>query len=324
MLFGLRQLFERIRAAQGGGLGRDINEIALLVFSRVTDRLVQPLYEALLHERDGGLLETAINTHALRVHLVIQHDEQLRFLAAQGVAEVLTAILFYRNIADHFSLGPLLGGTVPLYRSGPAWATYAQLRSSHRCLRRLRDDSATQPNCQARPDKRWRASPRALKGLIAFVGQLDFTTVTSDVIGSIFERLISPERRHAMGQHLHILGSPIDKSMGTARAYRHYRRHLMWCRNLSRRIAPPYGEFRPVSQANSRTIARQRYRPVCRPPLRRSIWLPETFIAVQITRPCVWAMLSILSLGYRLSTYNPPTLSGFSLGGQVGFGRHGG
>src|SRR5207253_8254683 len=39
------------------------------------------------------------------------------------------------------------------------------------------------------------------KDLFAFVEQLDFTSVSSDVIGSIFERLISPERRHAMGQH---------------------------------------------------------------------------------------------------------------------------
>lgn len=113
VILGLRQLFERIKAAQVCHLPRDINEVALLVFSRVTDRLVQPLYEALLAERKGGTLSPEIKAHALRVHLRPQEDGQLRFLVAQGIAEVLTAVLFYRNIADHFSLGPLLAGTNP-------------------------------------------------------------------------------------------------------------------------------------------------------------------------------------------------------------------
>ena len=40
-----------------------------------------------------------------------------------------------------------------------------------------------------------------LKAMLAFVEQLDFSSVTAEVISSIFERLISRERRRDMGQH---------------------------------------------------------------------------------------------------------------------------
>jgi hypothetical protein len=201
VILGLRQLFERIKAASGKDLPHDINEVTLLVFSRVTDRLVQPLYEALLHERNAGKLTQEIATHALRVHLRPQEDEQLRFLVAQGIAEVLTAVLFYRNIADHFSLGPFLAGTSPK----TANAFLVRLKKSLEQAIAVSGDYETifelspiadyvLANGGAPALQHW-------KDLIGFVDQLDFTAVTSDVIGSIFERLISPERRYAMGQH---------------------------------------------------------------------------------------------------------------------------
>lgn len=201
VLLGLRNLFERIKAAQVQVLPRDINEVTLLVFSRVTDRLLQPLYESLLSERKANGLSAAITTHALRVHLKPQEDEQLRFLVAQGIAEVLTAVLFYRNIADHFSLGPLLAGTDP--------------KTPNTFVTRLKKSLEQAIAASGDYETIFRLSPIAdyvlanggapalyhWKDLIGFADQLDFTAVTSDVIGSIFERLISPERRHAMGQH---------------------------------------------------------------------------------------------------------------------------
>lgn len=201
VILGLRQLFERIRAAQTGHLPQDINEVTLLVFSRVTDRLVQPLYEALLDERNTGRLSKEITTHALRVHLRPQEDEQLRFLVAQGIAEVLTAVLFYRNIADHFSLGPLLAGTNPKTPN----TFVARLRKSLEQAIAVSGDYETifelSPIAEYVLANGGAPALRHWKDLIGFVDQLDFTAVTSDVIGSIFERLISPERRHAMGQH---------------------------------------------------------------------------------------------------------------------------
>lgn len=37
--------------------------------------------------------------------------------------------------------------------------------------------------------------------LLAFIERLDVDLVTGDILGTIFERLISPERRHDLGQH---------------------------------------------------------------------------------------------------------------------------
>ena len=201
VVIGLGQLFERIKAAQQRHVPLDINEVALLVFSRVTDRLVQPLFEVLLNERDAGRVSAELRAHALRVHLVLEEDEQLRFLVAQGVAEVLTALLFYRNIADHFSLGELLGGTVPKTAS----AFVARLERSLKHATAVSGDYETilglSPIASFVLSNGGLPALQHWKDLVAFVDQLDFSAVTSDVIGAIFERLISPERRYAMGQH---------------------------------------------------------------------------------------------------------------------------
>ena len=101
---GLKQLFERLKASAAGTVPRDINEAALLVFSRTTARLVGPLCETLIHQRKSSSLQAELIHHGLRVQLVLTDDRQARYLLAQGIAEVLTASLFYQTIADHFSL----------------------------------------------------------------------------------------------------------------------------------------------------------------------------------------------------------------------------
>jgi hypothetical protein len=200
-IVGLRQLFERLRQSSRETVARDINEITLHVFTRVTDRLLHPLFESFIAERDGGQIPGEVVSHALQVHLNPADDGEARFLVAQGIAEVLTATLFYRNICDHFSLGPLLAGTSP--RTSSVLVT----RLGQSFDRAIHDSGDYETIFKLSPAAQWTLSHGGApvlhqwKDLFDFVEQLDFTKVTSDVIGSIFERLISPERRHAMGQH---------------------------------------------------------------------------------------------------------------------------
>lgn len=200
-IIGLRQLFERLRHSLREPVARDINEITLHVFSRTTDRLLQPLFEAFLAERDSNAIPGTVVSHALRSHLNIAEDAEARYLVAQGIAEVLTAALFYRNIAAHFSLSRLLAGTSP---SNSRLLVTRLTRSFTVAIDRSGD---YEPIFQLSPAAAWVLSHggqpvlQLWKNLFDFIDQIDFTTVSSDVVGSIFERLISPERRHEMGQH---------------------------------------------------------------------------------------------------------------------------
>lgn len=200
-ILGLRQLFERLHQSSREPVARNINEITLHFFSRTTDRLLQPLFETFLAKREAGQIPDALVTRAFQVALNPTEDGDARFLVAQGIAEVLTATLFYRNICDHFSLGTLLAGTRP----ATAKAMIARLNGSLRYAIRESGDYDTIFDLSAAAN--WVLTNGGTgvlqhwKNLFDFVEQLDFTSVSSDVIGSIFERLISPERRHAMGQH---------------------------------------------------------------------------------------------------------------------------
>ncbi len=200
-LVGLRQLFERLALSARQSIARDVDETTLHVFTRVTDRLLNPLFEAFVMQRDTTGLTGEFFGHALQVHLNPNDDGDARFLVAQGIAEILTATLFYRNISDHFSLQRLLAGT------SPRTAALLVKRVRQSFDQAIRSSGDYETIFSLSPAAHWVLSHggsdvlQQWKDLFDFVEQLDFSAVSSDVIGSIFERLISPERRHAMGQH---------------------------------------------------------------------------------------------------------------------------
>lgn len=200
-VIGLRLFFERLRHSFREPVARDINEITLYVFARTTDRLLYPLFESFIALRDAGEISGDVFSHALQAHLNISDDSQARYLVAQGIAEVLTATLFYRNISDYFSLDPVLAGTNP--------ASLALMTERvNKSFNRAENESGDYETIfELSPTASWvllhGGDPvlQLWKNLFAFVEQIDFTSVSSDIIGTIFERLISPERRHEMGQH---------------------------------------------------------------------------------------------------------------------------
>ncbi len=71
----------------------------------------------------------------------------------------------------------------------------------------MRESGDYEPILQLTEIGRWvlaEAPPPAIRhwlSLTTFMDTLDVATLSGDVLGTIFERLIAPERRRAMGQH---------------------------------------------------------------------------------------------------------------------------
>lgn len=199
--YGLRALFERyLSLTQGAEPSVPIEETALGFFADLTQALLEPLHRAF---KDTSASENpGLRMRALTGGLDIADAQQARYLIAQGIAEVLTASLFHRLLRDHFAdIGPLLGGTTPRKSSSLARLVIKSLREATRAS----GDYETILSLSAIGE--WvveNASATALRSwleLLGFVEHIDLAEITSDILGSIFERLISPERRHDMGQH---------------------------------------------------------------------------------------------------------------------------
>lgn len=197
---GLRMLFERYAAANRGSTPTvSVDEMVLGFFTTLTASLLDPLHREFLTTRAS--ISPNIGERALRAGLSVQDDQDCRYLVAQGIFEVLSASLFYRVMRDFFQLDSILSGTAPQRGS--------LLRDI--LTRNLRDAVDQSGNYESilslSPIADWvltHAPDHVVQqwnSLINFVDRLDVTSIDSDILGTIFERLITPHRRHEMGQH---------------------------------------------------------------------------------------------------------------------------
>lgn len=197
---GLRQLFERYRLACGGvSPPAPVDEIALGFFASLTTALLEPLHRAFIAQPK---IATELQHRAREAQLNPMDAQDCRYLVAQGIAEVLSAALFYRLLRDYFSgLDALLGGTTPSRAN--ALATTVK----HALDEAMRVSGDYQPILMLSAIAKWvldeapAHSVAHWTALIGFVDGLDVTSISEDILGSIFERLNSPERRREMGQH---------------------------------------------------------------------------------------------------------------------------
>ena len=198
---GLRRLFERFKLVRDGAQAqKSPDDIVVDFFSQLTAQLLEPLTKKFL--TSSARDTPAIRDRALTANLDPKDDQHGRYLMAQGIFEILTAALFYRVLRDHFSsLGPLLSGTAP-----------QSSKTLHRSVAQsLKDAVATTGDyltiLRLSPVGDWvlaeapATSIGHWRSLLSFIDRLDLSELEGDVIGSIFERLITPERRHEMGQH---------------------------------------------------------------------------------------------------------------------------
>ncbi len=198
---GLRSLFERYHLTViGQAPPLSIDSMALDYFKAITDALHGPIGRVVANSYDQA--SPSIHKQALAAGLDLDNAQERQYLVAQGIAEVLTASLFHRLLRDYFeTLDPLLGGTTPRTAEALKAAVISGLLEAvtitgdYKPILVISDVAQwvlyTSPS-EALPH--WMA-------LFDFVEKLDLHLVSSDILGTIFERLISTERRHELGQH---------------------------------------------------------------------------------------------------------------------------
>ena len=198
---GLRELFERLAAVSAGAAPTaSIDAVALDYFTALTDALLDPLAREFIAVR--ATVDPAIQARALVAGLNLDKGQDCRYLVAQGIAEVLSAALFHRLLRDHFpQLQSLLGGTTPGTAARLSVVVQAGLSDA------VRVSGDYKPILVISDVARWvldHAPVDAVghwNALLVFVDHLDLGEISSDILGSIFERLISPDRRRELGQH---------------------------------------------------------------------------------------------------------------------------
>lgn len=198
---GLRMLFERFRDASAGAAPPlSVDHVAVDYFRALTDSLLDPLHKAF----DAALptVSSGIHERALRAGLDLSHPQQRRYLVAQGITEVLTAVLFQQVLRSYFNtIEAPLGGMTPQSPQKLRQAVVCALDEA------VHISGDYKPILVVSEIAEWvlgHAPDDAMPHwweLLAFIERLDIDLVTGDILGTIFERLISPERRHDLGQH---------------------------------------------------------------------------------------------------------------------------
>lgn len=198
---GLRRLFERVRLVRAGEAPPlSVDDTVVEFIWRLTQQLVEPLWRLFLVAPQRT--QAAFRERALASGLDIESEQDCRYLVSQGVFEVLSAAMFHRLLHEHFDpLKPLLRGTKPTRASVLAETVSESLAAAEResgdyesILRLSNIGDWVLRSAPATTVRHWRS-------LLVFAERLDLERVSGDILGSIFERLISPERRREMGQH---------------------------------------------------------------------------------------------------------------------------
>lgn len=198
---GLRLLFERYRDTSAGVTPPlSIDNVAVDYFRALTDSLLDPLHKAF--EVSLTSVPVGISERALRAGLDLSQPQQRRYLVAQGITEVLTAVLFQQVLRGYFdSIDAPLAGMTP---QSPQVLRQTVVTALDEAVHISGD---YKPILVVSEIAEWvlgHAPEEAMphwRELLAFIERLDIDLVTGDILGTIFERLISPERRHDLGQH---------------------------------------------------------------------------------------------------------------------------
>jgi hypothetical protein len=198
---GLEGLFNRIKMIRAGHTPNlSVDDMALDYFATLTELLLGPL--STKFDSEAEALPSEIHQRALNAGLDIKNPQERRYLVAQGIAEVLTATLFHRLLRDHFGALPsLMGGTQPSKAAKVAQAVQVGLSEA------VQVSGDYKPILVLSPIGEWVLkfapvdSVAHWLALFDFIERLDVDLVSTDILGTIFERLISPERRHDLGQH---------------------------------------------------------------------------------------------------------------------------
>jgi N-6 DNA Methylase len=198
---GLQDLFQRVRLRRAGHVAvARADDVVVDFFSELTTRLLDPLTR--VFQSSNASADAELRNRALVAGLDPDDRQDAKYLVAQGMFEVLTAVLFHRVLQSHFGqLETVLSGTSPTKGT----RLFATVKKALKEAEHVSGDYQSILTLSSIGDWVLReAEADATRHWIAtvqFIDSLEVGALTGDVLGTIFERLISPDRRHELGQH---------------------------------------------------------------------------------------------------------------------------
>lgn len=201
---GLEAFFSQLRALLHQNeivkkVGKD--EVYLAIFKASSDALLSEALPTFTDALNSLTLPAAVAAEAKERGHDLKKPDVVRYFVAQSIGEVLTSGLFYETVRPTFSLRSVLGGTSP--------ATSALMREVY--LKHLDEamratgDYETIFGLSEGAKYVLGIESQTLRALwMELFSALDgvrFDEVNSEIIGVIFERLISADQRQEMGQH---------------------------------------------------------------------------------------------------------------------------
>lgn len=179
--------------------GKD--EVYLAIFKQSADGIINEALPAFIDAYSTGMLPASVLDEAKDRDFDLTKADVTRYFVAQAVAEVLTSGLFYETVRPSFSLGAIVSGLKPntsklmldTLLKNVAEAT--KQTGDYETIFGLSDAAKWALGYES-------GSLRALwMELFEALDGIRFEEVNSEILGVIFERLISADQRQAMGQH---------------------------------------------------------------------------------------------------------------------------
>ncbi|MCQ1994527.1 class I SAM-dependent DNA methyltransferase [Arthrobacter sp. zg-Y1171] len=201
---GLEAFFAQLRALLQQGqsvskVGKD--EVYLAIFKASSDALLSEALPSVLDAISTLKLPAEVAQEAKDRGFDTTKVDVVRYFVAQAIGEVLTSGLFYETVRPTFSLKGILSGASPatselmceLLLKNLAEAT--RVTGDYETIFGLSEGAKYILSIESH-------TLRALwLELFAALDGVRFEEVNSEIIGVIFERLISADQRQEMGQH---------------------------------------------------------------------------------------------------------------------------
>ncbi|MGC5255380.1 HsdM family class I SAM-dependent methyltransferase [Gordonia sp. DT218] len=201
---GLETFFGQLRTLLRLGktvakAGKD--EVYLTIFKASSDAILAEALPTVLDDISGLRLPVAVAVEARDRGFDTSKADVVRYYVAQAIGEVLTSGLFYETVRPTFSLKAILSGTSP---NTSQLMCEVLMRNLAEATRVTGDYETIFDFSEGAKYVLGIESQTLRNHWLELFGALDgvrFEEVNSEIIGVIFERLISAERRQDMGQH---------------------------------------------------------------------------------------------------------------------------
>lgn len=201
---GLEAFFLQLRALLQQGktvnkAGKD--EVYLSIFKTSSDALLAEALPSVLDAVSNLTLPQEITSEAEERGFDLSKGDVVRYFVAQAIGEVLTSGLFYETVRPTFSLKPILSGTKPATSEVMREVLLNNLAEAMRVTGDYETIFGLSKGAQHVLGIESRNLRALWLELFAALDGVRFDEVNSEIIGVIFERLISADQRQEMGQH---------------------------------------------------------------------------------------------------------------------------